>query len=81
VLRHIPLINSAVCLLLLTNSQLGQICLDLTKLGGETLVLTGLDIKIGLHFVVDFRFDELISLFDQVTNIARNKLSVSKYNI
>jgi hypothetical protein len=40
-----------------------------------------LDIKIGLHFVVDFRFDELISLFDQVTNIARNKLSVSKYKI
>ncbi len=55
------------------NSQFSQIRLDLTKLGGEALILTGLNVKVGLHLLVHGRFDKLVRLLNEVTDVAVTK--------
>ncbi len=67
----LPLIDPSVCLFLLSDSQLGQICFHLTQLGSQALVLAGLDVEVGLNTVIHFGFNELIWLFDEVADITK----------
>jgi hypothetical protein len=53
--------------------QFGQIRLDLTKLGGEALILTGLDVEVCLHLLVHGRLDKLVRLLNEVTDVAAMK--------
>jgi hypothetical protein len=70
----IPLVDPAVGLFLLTNGQLGQVGLDLTELGGEALILTGLNVEVGLHFLVHCRLDKLVRLLNEVADVAVIKM-------
>jgi hypothetical protein len=52
--KLIPLVNTAVSFFFLANCQLSQVSLDRAQLGGEALVLAGLNVEIRLHLLIHF---------------------------
>ncbi len=71
----VPFVNSAVGLLFLTNGQFSQISLNLTQFGGETLILTSLNVEVSLNFLIDGWLDKLVSLLDEVADVTVTKRS------
>jgi hypothetical protein len=70
-IKNSPLVYTAILLLMLADRDLGQISSNVLQFGSDTLVLTGLNVVVGLHSGFDLGLDKLVSLLDDVANISR----------